>query len=78
MNIGGRLLNNDTIVKIGLDLVDSCWNTYASTAYVSSLPVSGTYDSLPSPIEQESVRRLSPSHLRMVPTLATLPLQLVN
>ena len=31
---GGRLINNDTIVKIGLDLVDGCWNTYASTAYV--------------------------------------------
>ncbi|KAG5644716.1 hypothetical protein DXG03_007939 [Asterophora parasitica] len=29
---GGRLLNNQTIVKIGLDLVDACWNTYASTA----------------------------------------------
>jgi mannosyl-oligosaccharide alpha-1,2-mannosidase len=34
MNIGGRLLNNDTIVQVGLDLVDACWNTYASTAYV--------------------------------------------
>ncbi|KAK7032614.1 hypothetical protein VNI00_012877 [Paramarasmius palmivorus] len=30
--LGGRLINNDTIVKIGLDLVDGCWNTYASTA----------------------------------------------
>ncbi|KAJ8082826.1 hypothetical protein PM082_008682 [Marasmius tenuissimus] len=29
---GGHLLNNDTIVKIGLDLIDACWNTYASTA----------------------------------------------
>ncbi|KAL0576034.1 hypothetical protein V5O48_005941 [Marasmius crinis-equi] len=29
---GGRLLNNDTIVKIGLELADACWNTYASTA----------------------------------------------
>ncbi|KAL0567696.1 hypothetical protein V5O48_014299, partial [Marasmius crinis-equi] len=29
---GGRLLNNDTIVNIGLDLADACWNTYASTA----------------------------------------------
>ncbi|KAJ3510034.1 hypothetical protein NLJ89_g4901 [Agrocybe chaxingu] len=29
---GGRLLNNDTIVQIGLDLVDGCWNTYARTA----------------------------------------------
>jgi len=25
-------LNNDTIVQHGLDLVDACWNTYASTA----------------------------------------------
>lgn len=30
--LGGKLTNNDTIVKHGLDLVDSCWNTYASTA----------------------------------------------
>lgn len=30
---GGRLLNNQTIVNIGLQLVDACWNTYASTAY---------------------------------------------
>ncbi|ESK85838.1 glycoside hydrolase family 47 protein [Moniliophthora roreri MCA 2997] len=30
--LGGRLMNNDTIVKIGLDLVDGCWNTYASTS----------------------------------------------
>ncbi|KAF9467828.1 glycoside hydrolase family 47 protein [Collybia nuda] len=29
---GGRLLNNQTIINIGLDLVDACWNTYASTA----------------------------------------------
>ncbi|KAL0570076.1 hypothetical protein V5O48_011883, partial [Marasmius crinis-equi] len=29
---GGRLLNNETIVSIGLDLTDACWNTYASTA----------------------------------------------
>ncbi|KDR80123.1 hypothetical protein GALMADRAFT_223020 [Galerina marginata CBS 339.88] len=29
---GGRLLNNDTIVKIALDLVDACWNTYAGDA----------------------------------------------
>jgi len=28
---GGRLLNNQTIVNIGLQLVDACWNTYAST-----------------------------------------------
>lgn len=33
--MGGKLLNNNTIVKIGLQLVDACWNTYASTAYVS-------------------------------------------
>ncbi|KAL0567695.1 hypothetical protein V5O48_014298 [Marasmius crinis-equi] len=29
---GGRLLNNETIVNIGLELADACWNTYASTA----------------------------------------------
>ncbi|KAG7095365.1 hypothetical protein E1B28_006124 [Marasmius oreades] len=28
---GGRLLNNETIVKIGLELTDACWNTYAGT-----------------------------------------------
>ncbi|KAH0580813.1 hypothetical protein H2248_011972 [Termitomyces sp. 'cryptogamus'] len=28
---GGKLLNNDTIVNIGLQLADACWNTYAST-----------------------------------------------
>ncbi|KAF8068873.1 glycoside hydrolase family 47 protein [Lyophyllum atratum] len=28
---GGRLLNNQTIVDIGLALADACWNTYAST-----------------------------------------------
>lgn len=30
--LGGKLLNNQTIVDIGLKLVDACWNTYASTA----------------------------------------------
>jgi len=29
---GGRLLDNQTIVDLGLKLVDSCWNTYASTS----------------------------------------------
>jgi len=29
---GGRLLNNQTIINIALELVDACWNTYASTA----------------------------------------------
>jgi mannosyl-oligosaccharide alpha-1,2-mannosidase len=28
---GGRLLENQTIIDIGLQLVDSCWNTYASS-----------------------------------------------
>ncbi|KAJ4482500.1 glycoside hydrolase family 47 protein [Lentinula aciculospora] len=28
---GGKLLNNQTIVDIGLKLVEACWNTYAST-----------------------------------------------
>ncbi|KAE9401839.1 glycoside hydrolase family 47 protein [Gymnopus androsaceus JB14] len=30
--LGGKLLNNETIVDIGLALNDGCWNTYASTA----------------------------------------------
>ncbi|KAE9383751.1 seven-hairpin glycosidase [Gymnopus androsaceus JB14] len=30
-NTEGKLLNNDTIVNIGLEIADSCWNTYAST-----------------------------------------------
>ncbi|KAF8814741.1 glycoside hydrolase family 47 protein [Phlegmacium glaucopus] len=30
--IGGRLLNNVTIVEIALGLIDGCWNTYASDA----------------------------------------------
>ncbi|THH06123.1 hypothetical protein EW145_g4301 [Phellinidium pouzarii] len=30
--LGGRLLGNDTIVDIALDLVEACWNTYQSTA----------------------------------------------
>ncbi|KAJ7573879.1 glycoside hydrolase family 47 protein [Mycena floridula] len=30
--LGGKLTNNDTIVNAGLELVDACWNTYASTA----------------------------------------------
>ncbi|KAG6896909.1 hypothetical protein C0992_005311 [Termitomyces sp. T32_za158] len=43
--LGGKMLNNDTIVNIGLQLADACWNTYASTqtgigpesfAYISS------------------------------------------
>ena len=31
-SIGGKLLENQTIVDIGFQLVDSCWNTYASTS----------------------------------------------
>ncbi|EKM58119.1 glycoside hydrolase family 47 protein [Phanerochaete carnosa HHB-10118-sp] len=30
--MGGKLLNNNTIVDIALQLMDGCWNTYASTA----------------------------------------------
>ncbi|KAI1786736.1 glycoside hydrolase family 47 protein [Ganoderma leucocontextum] len=30
--MGGRLLNNQTIVNLGLELNEGCWNTYASTA----------------------------------------------
>ncbi|KIK66353.1 glycoside hydrolase family 47 protein [Collybiopsis luxurians FD-317 M1] len=29
--LGGKLLNNQTIVDIGLALTEACWNTYAST-----------------------------------------------
>ncbi|KAH9939553.1 glycoside hydrolase [Amylocystis lapponica] len=29
--LGGKLLNNDTIVNFALDLMEACWNTYAST-----------------------------------------------
>lgn len=29
---GGQLLKNETIIKVGLQLVDACWNTYASTS----------------------------------------------
>jgi mannosyl-oligosaccharide alpha-1,2-mannosidase len=32
--LGGKLTNNATLVRIGLELTDACWNTYASTAYV--------------------------------------------
>ena len=35
---GGKLANNDTIVDIGLQLNDACWNTYAGDAYVFSSP----------------------------------------
>lgn len=34
MGTGGKMLNNNTIVNIGLQLADACWNTYASTQYV--------------------------------------------
>ncbi|XP_006463334.1 hypothetical protein AGABI2DRAFT_194180 [Agaricus bisporus var. bisporus H97] len=30
--LGGQLLDNQTIVDVALKLVDSCWNTYSSTA----------------------------------------------
>jgi len=30
--LGGKLLNNETIVNYGLALMEACWNTYASTA----------------------------------------------
>ena len=29
--MGGKLLNNQTIVNYGLQLTDACWNTYQST-----------------------------------------------
>jgi len=30
--LGGQLLQNQTLVDIGLKLTDACWNTYANTA----------------------------------------------
>lgn len=30
--LGGKLVGNDTVVQLGLELVDACWNTYESTA----------------------------------------------
>ncbi|KAF9485016.1 seven-hairpin glycosidase [Pholiota conissans] len=30
--LGGKMLNNETVVNLGLELSDACWNTYASTA----------------------------------------------
>ncbi|KAF9445727.1 glycoside hydrolase family 47 protein [Macrolepiota fuliginosa MF-IS2] len=30
--LGGQLLRNQTVVDVALQLVDACWNTYASTA----------------------------------------------
>ncbi|GJJ15130.1 hypothetical protein Clacol_009405 [Clathrus columnatus] len=35
--LGGKLLNNDTILDIGLKLTDACFNTYVGTAYVFKL-----------------------------------------
>ncbi|OJA21379.1 hypothetical protein AZE42_09397 [Rhizopogon vesiculosus] len=37
--LGGKLANNDTMVNIGLQLTDACWNTYASTAYVYTIAI---------------------------------------
>ncbi|EIW74556.1 glycoside hydrolase family 47 protein [Coniophora puteana RWD-64-598 SS2] len=54
--LGGKLLNNDTIVNYGLELVDACFNTYRSTttgigpesfAYISS---DGNYTGSSDPI----------------------------
>ncbi|KAH6917982.1 alpha-mannosidase 1 [Coprinopsis sp. MPI-PUGE-AT-0042] len=36
--LGGRLLNNDTVVDHGLRLIDACWNTYESAKYALSCP----------------------------------------
>ncbi|KAF8889714.1 glycoside hydrolase family 47 protein, partial [Infundibulicybe gibba] len=58
--LGGKLLNNNTIVQHGLDLVDACWNTYASTAtgigpesfaYISS---DGTFTGGSNPTSQQT------------------------
>ncbi|KAI9569936.1 glycoside hydrolase family 47 protein [Boletus coccyginus] len=57
--LGGKLTNNDTIVNIGLQLTDACWNTYASTAtgigpelfaYMSS---DGNYTEGPAPTAEQ-------------------------
>ncbi|KAF7338211.1 alpha-1,2-Mannosidase [Mycena venus] len=57
--LGGKLLNNDTIVQYGLALVDACVNTYLSTAtgigpegfaYISS---DGNFTSFPDPTEDD-------------------------
>ncbi|KIK90609.1 glycoside hydrolase family 47 protein [Paxillus rubicundulus Ve08.2h10] len=57
--LGGKLTNNDTLVDIGLQLTDACWNTYASTAtgigpeefaYVSS---DGNYTGASGPDEEQ-------------------------
>ncbi|KAJ7343377.1 glycoside hydrolase family 47 protein [Mycena albidolilacea] len=57
--LGGKLLNNHTIVQYGLALVDSCVNTYASTAtgigpegfaYISA---DGNFTSFPDPTEDD-------------------------
>lgn len=31
---GGHMTNNQTIIDVALELLDSCWNTYASTMLV--------------------------------------------
>ena len=31
--VGARLIDNSTMLDTGLELVDSCWNSYASTQY---------------------------------------------
>lgn len=36
ISLGGRLVDNQTIVDYGLELLDGCWNTYIGTAYVAS------------------------------------------
>ncbi|KAJ6597000.1 glycoside hydrolase family 47 protein [Mycena vulgaris] len=57
--MGGKLLNNDTIVNYGLALVDGCMNTYKSTAtgigpegfaYAAS---DGNFTSFPDPTEAD-------------------------
>ncbi|KIJ61540.1 glycoside hydrolase family 47 protein [Hydnomerulius pinastri MD-312] len=58
--LGGKLTNNDTLVNIGLQLTDACWNTYASTAtgigpevfaYASS---DGNYTGGPAPDDEQT------------------------
>lgn len=47
--LGGKLLNNQTIVDVGIALTDGCWHTYAQTQYVHApqLPLFETAAHIP-------------------------------
>ncbi|KAF7367205.1 alpha-1,2-Mannosidase [Mycena sanguinolenta] len=49
--LGGKLLQNQTIIDIALQLNDGCWNTYASTEYTY------LYNGLPSLTRNGLIRR---------------------